>query len=130
MSNDWYGNNNNEENGEEYAFQTLGRNGRPKTIAWSIASLAMGIIAVFTSFFGWSSLILGAAAIIFACLSRRMLGYFDGRSIAGLILGIFGAVFGVSMIIYALTIDEEDQKYIWDWIKKMFEDMENGGNNL
>ena len=126
---DWYGNRNNEENGEEYAFQTLGRNGRPKTIVWSLASLVMGVIAIFTCFFGWSSLILGAAAIVFAILSRRMLGYFDGRSIAGLILGIFGVVFGFSMIIYAMTIDEEDQKYIWDWIKKMFEDIEEGGGS-
>ena len=56
-----------------------------------------------------------------------MLGYFDGRSIAGIILGIFGVVFGTSMIIYALSIDEEDQKYIWDWIKQMFQDIEEGG---
>ncbi len=129
MSGYWYGNNNEENENEEYAFQTLGRNGRPKTIAWSLASLVLGVIAIFTCFFGWSSLILGVAAIVFAILSRRMLGYFDGRSIAGLILGIFGVVFGLSMIIYTMTIDAEDQKYIWDWIKKMFEDMEEGGGN-
>ncbi len=125
MANEWYGNN--DENGEEYAFQTIGRNGRPKTIVWSLASFIMGLIAVFTCFFGWSSLVLGALAIVFAIISRRMLGYFDGRSIAGLILGIFGVVFGTSMIIYALSIDEEDQKYIWDWIKQMFQDIEEGG---
>ena len=131
MNNEWNNNENlNDENiGEQdYAFQTLNRNGRPKTLGWSVASLVLGVIAAVTCSLGWSSLILGAASIIFAAISRRTLGYFDGKALAGLILGIFGAVFGGVMIIYAFTLDDEDNKYLWDWIKQMFADMEAGGD--
>lgn len=118
----------NDMNGEEeYAFQTLDRHGRPKKLGWSVAALVCGIIGAATASFGFSGIILGALAIVFAILSRRILGYFDGRSIAGLILGIFGLVFGGAMLIYAATLDDEDQKFLWDWVKKFFENMENGG---
>lgn len=129
MGNEW--NNNgyeNEEGGEQdYAFQTLNRRGRPKTLGWSLASFVLGIVAVATSAFGWSSLILGIAAIAFAIVSRKVLGYFDGKSLAGLILGIFGGVFGAVMIIYTFTIGEKESIYIWERIKQMLEEMENGG---
>ena len=130
MGSEWNNNGyeNEEENGEQdYAFQTLNKNGRPKTLGWSLASLVTGIVAAVTSSFGWSSVILGIAAIAFAIVSRRVLGYFDGRSIAGLILGIFGGVFGAVMIAYTFTLGEEENKYLWDWIRQMFEEMENGG---
>ena len=130
MGNEWNNNGyqNEEESGEqEYAFQTLNRRGRPKTLGWSLASLIMGIVAAATSVFGWSSLILGIAAIAFAIVSRKVLGYFDGKSMAGLILGIFGGVFGAVMIAYTFTIGEEENLYIWESIKQMFEEMENAG---
>ena len=141
MGNEWNGNGYNddrddneeefEENGnQDYAFQTLNRRGKPKTIGWSIAALVTGIISAVTCSFGWSSLILGVIAIVFSAISRKTLGYFDGRSIAGLILGIFGTVFGIVMICYSFTIDDEQQKYLWDWIKQMFQNAENGGNGL
>lgn len=119
MQTEWNQNEYNE--GEEYAFQTLRRDGRPKTLGWSVAALVLGIVAAITSAFGWSSIILGAAAIACAVVSRLVLGYFDGKSIAGLILGIFGAVFGVAMIIYSFTLDEEEAKYLWDYLKQFFE---------
>lgn len=119
------------ENGErDYAFQTLNKRGRPKTIGWSIAALVTGIISAVTCSFGWSSLILGIAAIVFSAVSRKTLGYFDGRSIAGLILGIFGTVFGIVMITYSFTIDDEQQRFLWDWIRKMFESTNTGGTGI
>ena len=128
MENGWNNYENGTENGEQdYAFQTLNRHGRPKTLGWSVASLVMGAVSLFTCSFGWASIIFGALAIIFAVTSRRILGYFDGKSIFGLILGIFGTVFGLGIIIYVYTIGEEDQKYLWDIIKQMFENSANGG---
>ena len=128
MDNEWKENEEmNEEGEKDYAFQTLNRRGRPKTIGWSIAALVTGIISAVTCSFGWSSLVLGIAAIVFSAVSRRILGYFDGRSIAGLILGIFGTVFGIVMITFSFTIDDEQQKFLWDWFKQMFENAENGG---
>lgn len=116
--------------GEEYAFRTLDRRGRPKKLGWSLASLICGIVGAFTSSFGFSGIILGICAIVFAIISRRILGYFDGRSIAGLILGIFSFIFGGAMLIYAATLDEEDQKFLWDWIRQMFEKMNESGTGV
>ena len=127
MSNEW-NNYENEEIGEQdYAFQTLNRHGKPKTLGWSVASLVMGIVSLFTCLFGWASIVFGVIAIAFALISRFSLGYFDGKSIIGLILGIFGTVFGASMIIFIYSMGEEDQKYLWDIIKKMIENSKNNG---
>lgn len=127
MSNEW-NNYENEEIGEQdYAFQTLNRHGKPKTLGWSVASLVMGIVSLFTCLFGWASIVFGVIAIVFALISRFSLGYFDGKSIIGLILGIFGTVFGASMIIFIYSMGEEDQKYLWDIIKKMIENSKNNG---
>ena len=122
--NDWnngYDNNQNSNssyNEQEYAFQTLMRNGRPKTVAWSVASLIAGIVSVVCCSLGWTGIILGALAVIFAILSRRMLGYFDGMSIAGLILGIFGFVFGVAWVVAMNSLPPE----FWEEVKKSLEE--------
>ena len=124
MANEWQRYGSEEEMGEQdYAFQTLNRHGRPKTLGWSVASLVMGLVSLFTCFFGWASIVFGVLAIIFAITSRVILGYFDGKCICGLILGIFGTVFGVAMIIFIYSLGEDEQKYLWDIIKQAY------GNN-
>jgi len=138
MGSEWnngYDNQNNEESGynnyseQDYAFQTLMRNGRPKTFGWSVASLVMGILSVVCCFLGWSGLILGAAAIVLSIVSRRKLGYFDGMSVAGLILGIFGFVFGVAMLVVVNFLVTEDMmnEFLEEYYKQL-EDLENSGD--
>ena len=108
MNEDWnnqYQQNNNNE--QEYAFQTLTRNGRPKTLGWSVASMVVGIVSVVCCCFGWSGIVLGIGAVLLSIVSRKTLGYFDGMSIAGLVLGIFGLVFGIAMIAGTYMIPEE-----------------------
>lgn len=134
-NNDGFENNDNNQNEEntsydeqDYAFQTLMRNGRPKTLGWSVASLVVGILSVVCCFLGWSGLVLGVAAVAFSIISRKQLGYFDGMSVAGLILGIFGFVFGVSMLIAVnFLITEEMMEEFWQEYYKQLEDLENGG---
>lgn len=75
-----------------------------KTRGFSVAAMTLGIISVLCCCFGWVSLVLGIAAIVFSVISRVTLGYFDGMCIAGLILGIFGVVFGSSMLIMDMLI--------------------------
>ena len=137
MSSEWnndgfqnQSNNPNEAYGEQdYAFQTLMRNGRPKTMGWSVASMIVGIVSIVCCVLGWSGLIFGAASIAFAIISRRQLGYFDGMSIAGLILGIFGFVFGVCILIAVnYLITEEMLEEFWQEYYKQLEDIENGGS--
>ena len=130
MGEEWNNNGYGTDGSEEYAFQTLDRRGRPKKLGWSVASLVCGIIGAFTASFGFSGIILGVCAVVFAIVSRRILGYFDVKSIAGLIFGIFGAIFGAAMLIYAATLDEEDQKFLWDWIRQLFENAESGGTGI
>ena len=72
---------------------------KPRTMLYSILSLVCGIVSlVLGCCGGWFGLGIGALAIVFSVISRRHLGYFDGKSIAGLVLGICGAVFGICSI--------------------------------
>ena len=73
---------------------------RPRTMLYSFLSVVCGLASFLLGFFGgWFSLGIGALAIAFSIISRRHLGYFDGKSIIGLILGICGAVFGIAFIV-------------------------------
>ena len=42
---------------------------------------------------------MGLGAIAFSLYSKRCLGYFDGLSLAGLMIGIFGVVFSVAALL-------------------------------
>lgn len=73
---------------------------RPRTMLYSVLSLACGIGALFLAAFGgWFGLFIGALAIVFSIVSRRHLGYFDTKAVIGLVLGIAGAVFGIAVIL-------------------------------
>lgn len=73
---------------------------RPSML-WSILSLTVSILSVLLSPFYYLGIPLAAASIVMAILSSRKLGYFDKMSVLGLIIGIFGAVFGI----FALALD-------------------------
>ena len=78
---------------------------KPKYILWSLISAVLGGISVICSLYGWIGLIVGAAAVVFSIISRVNLKYFDKITIAGLILGIFGMVFGASTIVLSVLIE-------------------------
>ncbi len=105
----------------EYAYRTVMRDGRRKTMGWSVASLVAGILSVVCCCFGYTGVIFGIAAVVFSAVSRKKLGYFDGMSIAGLILGIFGFVFGISMLVMTFTLPEEVRDEIYKSFKEAFE---------
>ena len=79
---------------------------KTKTMFWSVMSLAFGIASVALSVFGWVALSLGTLAVIFAVVSRIKLGYFDNKTIVGMMLGIFGIVFGVVMVVWKSIFSE------------------------
>ncbi len=87
-------------------YNIFDKMGRPKNIGWSVASCASAGISIFLSIFGWAGIVCGIMAIVFAILSRRALGYFNGWSVAGLLIGIVGTVFSTAMIIIAFTNPE------------------------
>ena len=113
------------QNEQEYAFQMVTKNGKPKTKGWSVASMVLGILSVVCCCLGWSGILMGAGAIILAIVSRRNLGYFDGMTIAGLILGIFGFVFGATILIYTYTLPPE----FWEEYFKELENITGEGTN-
>ncbi len=78
---------------------------KPKSVGWSIVSLVLGVVSVCYGFIGWLGLIIGIVAIVFAVVSRVSLGYFNGMSVAGLILGIFGVVFGAAVLIVSIVVE-------------------------
>ncbi len=121
MNEEWNGNNQNM-NGEDYAFQTVMRNGRPKTKGWSVASLVLGILSVVCCCIGYAGIVFGIAAIAVSIISRRSLGYFDGMCIGGLLLGIFGTVFAIATLVVIATIPEEYFDEFWAEFEKSFED--------
>lgn len=112
-NNDFKSENNEFENGGARNF------GKPKNMGWSVVSLVSGIISVICCCLGVTGIFLGAVAIVSSILSRKSLGYFDGMSIAGLILGIFGVVFGASVLIAASMLGEE----FWDQYIEDFNNM-------
>ncbi len=115
-----------EETHSEYAFQTVTRSGKPKTIVWSLISLLCGISALITSVFGLPGIILGILAIIFAIVSRVVLGYFDGMLTFGFILGIHGLFIGAASIILVEYFGDGEHSNLWDYIKDVFKKINEG----
>lgn len=111
------------DDGSDYLFKMVTPNGRRKTYGWSLASMISGILSVICCCTGYAGIVFGVLAIIFAVISRRNLGYFDGMSVAGLVLGIIGFVLGIAVIVATYTLDdeffEEYNKYLEDYLKEM-----------
>ena len=79
---------------------------RPRTMIYSILSLVLGIAScVLCCCGGWVGAGLGVLGIVFSVVARRHLGYFDGMSVAGLVLGICGTLFGVAFVVLGYVLD-------------------------
>ena len=129
MNNNGYDNNPfNEDNDNDYLFKMVTQKGKRKTYGWSVASMVCGIISVVCCCTGYAGLVLGLLAIVFAVISRKNLGYFDGMAIAGLVLGIIGLVFGVALIIASYAIDDElIEQYLEEFMREYENQLPNGG---
>lgn len=84
-----------------------------KSRAWSAASFVLSVFSLLCCCISLASIVIGLFAVVCAIISRKNLGYFDGLSIAGLIIGIFGVIFGATSIIASLVIDLD---YIYEEI--------------
>ena len=82
----------------EYVYKNV-MGGKQNKRTWSIISLILAIASVPFCAVPRVGLILGLLSIGAAIYSRKCIGYFDGFSLAGLMIGIFGAVFSVGVII-------------------------------
>ena len=111
--------------GEEYLYKKVMLDKRTSR-AWSVASITLSVVSLLCCcLVDWLGILLSALAILFAIISRKNIGYFDGLSLAGLIVGIFGVVFGIASIIMGqLMVNSE---YFKEFLKE-YEDLlnENG----
>ncbi len=130
----YYGNNNdyNNQYNNQYSYQnSMSDLSKPKNKALSIASLVTGILAVICCCLGWTGIILGAVAVGTAIASRVKLGYFDGMAIAGLVLGIFGFVSGLVLVVASYALGDEFwaefEKAFWEEYNKQYP---NGGSGV
>ena len=105
---------------EDYAYKTVMRNGRHKTYGWSLVSLILGIAGVACSSFGWAGMVFAALAVVFSLIAKRNLGYFNGMAVAGLVLGIFGFVCSVGILVLIELIPPE-------YFEEFFAPSTNGG---
>lgn len=89
--------------GDEARYDEIFNADEPKTKIFSVISFILGLASIFCCAIGWLGISLGVLAVAFAILSRINLSYFDGVSISGLMLGIFGIVFGIMAIVVSVT---------------------------
>ena len=85
---------------EEVRYEDIFDKSKPKTLGWSVASMVLGILSLVCCCLPFGGLAFSVAAVVLSVVARKTLGYFDGMAIAGLILGIFGLVMGVTVIVF------------------------------
>ena len=96
---------------------------KPKSRAWSVASLILSIISVLCCCSPIVAITAGVVALACSIVSRKTLGYFDGLSIAGLIVAIFGIVFGICVIVASYIIETTPE--LKEWWNNLLKEAEN-----
>lgn len=86
---------------EEY--YELPSDGAARNMIWSLLSLIFGILSVVTCQVYVLSMILASLGVGASLYSRKRFGYFDKLSVVGLIISIFGLVFGFSAMVISLS---------------------------
>ena len=109
-----------------YAFQTVTRKGKPKTIGWSLISLICGFAAFITSVFGWPGIVLGVLSIVFAVISRFNLGYFDGMLIFGFVLGLHGIFIGIASIVLVARLGDGEHSNLFEYLRDLIYKIKSG----
>lgn len=96
---------NKEKKEEKFAYKSIFEESKNSRI-WSVASIIAGVFSVIFCFLPVLGIIFALFSVALSVVSRRVLGYFDGLAIAGLVIGIFGLVFGIGYsILQAMLIN-------------------------
>lgn len=102
-------------------YNNINPYGRRQTNPLSVASMILGILATVCCCLGYAGAFFGVVAIVLAVLSSKKAGNFDAMAIAGLILGIFGLVISVFMIVSIYLIPEDVFNEYFDQYYEQFE---------
>jgi predicted exporter len=92
-------NNDSSESEGEYVYKTVIKN-KENRRTWSVVSLALAVLSLLSLFVSWLSLTFGVLAVGAGVFSGKNLGYFDKISISGIIVGIFGCVFAIAIMLF------------------------------
>lgn len=92
----------NNQNNNPYNNQYNGWQPVKQTDSFALASLLVGIAAIFTSFVFYISIPCSVVAVVLACISKNRKGRFEGKAIAGLCIGI--SAFIVTLFIFAMVL--------------------------
>ena len=81
----------------------------------AVAGLVLGILAMVFCWIPFLNWILAILAIIFGAVGNgkaNKVGKGKGMAIAGLIMGIIGAILGVAIVVWAMgKVDEENRRF-------------------
>ena len=73
------------------------------SIIWSLLSLIFSIFSVLLSPIYYIGLPMAIFSVVMALISSKKLGYFNKMSLVGLVIGIFGTVFGIFVLALDVT---------------------------
>lgn len=89
------------EDGVEY--YDLPENIRARSMIFSVISLVFSILSVALCPIYYLGIAFSVLAVVAGIISRHNLGYFDKKTLFGIIVGIFGFIFGICSMIMDLT---------------------------
>ena len=71
---------------------------KTKSLIWAVLSVVFSVLSLALCFINWVNFALATVGVLLSVVSRIRMGYFHNVAIAGLILGIVGAVFSLFYI--------------------------------
>ena len=94
--------------GDRYSFRTLTGKDKPVNMIFSVLSLLCGLAAIGMLFVhAIPALVCGGLAVLFSIVSRYRIGYFDGKAIAGIMLGVFALAAAIAVAIGTMLARRE-----------------------
>ena len=125
-------NNMNEKQSQQSTEQELymsAVDGKQKKRVWSVVSIVLAVASLVCCCSPTVGITAALVAIVTSIVSRKSLGYFDKLSLTGLILAIFGLVFGIFTLVLAGVIENNPE--FKEWYKRMLEELERqSGENM
>ncbi len=84
---------------EDFSLKNIVKN-KEKNRIFSVISILLATLSLVLCFLPVFGMILSIISVAFTIISRRVLGYFEGLAIAGLVIGVFGLVFCICSLCF------------------------------
>ena len=115
--------------GEAQELYMSAVDGKQKRRVWSVISIVLAAVSLLCCCAPTVGITAALVAIVTSIVSRKSLGYFDKLSITGLIIAIFGLVFGIFTLVMTGIIESSPE--FKEWYERMMEELKNqSGENV